>query len=67
MTHSGHKVMFKKDNAYVVDSSRQIVAVGERQGNLYFVREAPESTSLVQTPPNDTTDVARADGLPERG
>ena len=50
MTDSGHKVMFKKDNAYVVDSSRQIVAVGERQGNLYFVREAPESTRLVQTP-----------------
>ena len=30
---------FKKDAAYVVEYSGQIVAFAERQGDLYFVQE----------------------------
>ena len=51
MTDYGHEVMFKKGAAYAVDSSGQIVAFSERQGDFYFVQEIAESTSLAKIPP----------------
>ena len=50
MTDYGHEVMFKKGAAYAVDSSGQIVAFSERQGDFYFVQEIAESTSLAEIP-----------------
>ena len=49
-------MIFKKDNAFILNSENDIIAVADRQGDLYYVRETKEgnrqevNTEVVKVP-----------------
>ena len=48
----GHEVIFKKTAAYVLNESKEVVVVAERQGDLYYVKEVPEKAGMLNQEPN---------------
>ena len=46
ITDNGNEVIFKKEKAYVLNSEKDVIAVADRQGDLYFVKETRESASV---------------------
>ena len=52
ITDKGHEVIFKKTAAYVLNESKEVVVVAERQGDLYYVKEVPENAGMLNQKPN---------------
>lgn len=48
ITDKGYEVIFKKNAAYILDESRQIITTADRKGDLYFIRESSEYASVAK-------------------
>ena len=46
ITDKGNEVIFRKEVAYVVNESREVLAVAKRHGDLYFVEQMAEEAGM---------------------